>query len=237
MHKSDAHARFVALLKGLDDRRRLSVRIHDFLEATCARERWAFRMPDAEAEYERLRQKHEAAGLASDFVTYPKMREALYDAMDDDISRGGTGDILGPLFMQAGLGASEFGQFFSPPDVCKLSVALTMREDDVRKTIRDKGFVGVMEPTAGSGGMILAMAALMESWGISPGTYMPVVACELDPVVAMICYLQLSVAGIAATVICGNTLTQKELWSWPTPGAILISMNAGRHPPEASQAA
>ncbi|WP_373054313.1 N-6 DNA methylase [Thioalkalivibrio sp.] len=65
-------------------------------------------------------------------------------------------DILGPTYMAYREGAKAFaGQFFTPPDVCRMMVEMTLGDWEPRPH-PEGGLWRLLEPACGSGAMLLA---------------------------------------------------------------------------------
>lgn len=77
------------------------------------------------------------------------------------------------------------------------------------------------DPACGAGGMIVAMAEAMLEAGFNPQKQMMVYCVDIDPVAAMMCYIQLSLMGIPAIVATGNSLTVAIKREMATPMFVL----------------
>lgn len=114
-------------------------------------------------------------------------------------------DFLGSVFMELELGNDRSGQFFTPYEIAKLMALLT--HGDSIEELSEQPFVTLQEPACGAGGMIIAFADVMLSKGINPQQKLWVQAIDVDPVPAMMCYLQLALLHIPAEIVIGNSLT------------------------------
>lgn len=124
-------------------------------------------------------------------------------------------DFLGAVFMGMELGNQHVGQFFTPYEVSRLMAGLVFGE--TLDVLNEKPFITCQEPTAGAGGMIVAMADVMLERNYNPQTQLWVQAIDIDPVASMMCFLQLSLMGIPAEIITGNTLSMKFTRVMRTP--------------------
>lgn len=75
--------------------------------------------------------------------------------------------------------------------------------------------VTLNEPSCGSGGMVIATARAMLEKGIDYQKKLKVIAQDLDWKAVYMCYVQLSLYGIDAEVIQGNTLTDPYKTAYP----------------------
>lgn len=126
-------------------------------------------------------------------------------------------DFLGNLYMSMDFGNSWQGQFFTPWNIAHMMAKMIM--GNCNAEIQEKGFVSVNDPTCGAGCMLLAAAEAYRN-GI-PGeernfqTDVLFVGQDIDPVVAKMCYIQLSLLGCAGYVAIGNTFAD------PVRGSVL----------------
>lgn len=80
-----------------------------------------------------------------------------------------------------------------------------------------EGFITVGDPACGSGALLLAVADCIEEDGLNPSAHMVAQAVDLDIRCVHMTYLNLSLYGIPAVVVCGNTFTLEERDRWYTP--------------------
>jgi type I restriction-modification system DNA methylase subunit len=111
-----------------------------------------------------------------------------------------TKDILGDVFMKLEMGSSWTGQFFTPWNISRLNAEIGLGEPD------KNGKYTINEPSCGAGAMIIAAAASPQEKGINFQTHMDVVAQDIDWKGVCMCYTQLSLLGISAVVVQGDTL-------------------------------
>jgi hypothetical protein len=128
-------------------------------------------------------------------------------------------DVLGETFMALELASKWHGQFFTPYHLCKAMAIMNM--DGIQSAVEAKGFVTVNEPACGGGAMVIAVANAMREAGMNPQQQLHVVAQDLDIKGVHMCYLQLALLHIPASVIHGNTLTMEERSHWYTPAHII----------------
>jgi hypothetical protein len=134
---------------------------------------------------------------------FPKLCGLLILALESEM-----GDFLGQIFMSLDFGESRMGQFFSPYSLCRLLSDLSL--GDKKEALSNKPFITLSEPTCGAGGMIIAFAQSMVESGFNPSQQLFVEARDIDPLASMMCFVQLSLLGIPAIIITGNSLTMEE---------------------------
>lgn len=128
-------------------------------------------------------------------------------------------DFLGGVFMELELGSDQIGQFFTPFEVSKM-MAMMIHGDTI-DALSERPFITCAEPACGSGGMIIAFAQTMYEKGLNPQEQLWVSCVDVDPVAAMMAYVQLSLLHIPAEVVVGNSLSMKFTKVMRTPAHYL----------------
>ena len=119
-------------------------------------------------------------------------------------------DFLGSIFMSLNLGDGHNGQIFTPYHVCELMAEMTM--DDVVKKVEQDGYISINDPCCGAGATLIAgihaARKQLEKANLNYQNHLLVVAQDIDETVALMCYIQLSLLGVAGYVKVGNSLTE-----------------------------
>lgn len=115
-----------------------------------------------------------------------------------------TEDVLGQIYMESGMGSKTAGQFFTPYHISVLNARLSMQG----AVPDERGIYSINEPSCGGGGMIIAAAQALKDKGVNYRKYMDVVAQDLDWKGVHMCYLQLSLLGIKAVCVQGDSLAE-----------------------------
>ena len=119
-------------------------------------------------------------------------------------------DFLGKMFMRLNLGDRSTGQFFTPYHVCELMAEITM--DDVEEEVKRKGYVSVNDPCCGAGATLIAgvhaIRKRLEKCDppMNYQNHVLVIAQDIDEIVALMCYVQLSLLGVAGYIKVGNSI-------------------------------
>jgi type I restriction-modification system DNA methylase subunit len=148
---------------------------------------------EREEEYRQLARTYEAESMSR----FSDMMGMLWEAFDTEIN-----DYLGQIYMEGNMGNKSTGQFFTPFHLAEL-VAMMQPNDPEQKVI-------VNEPACGGGGMVLAKAKAIQAAGGNYQDTLKVIAQDLDWTGVYMTYTQLSMAGINAVVIQGDTLTGEK---------------------------
>lgn len=129
---------------------------------------------------------------------FSKMMSMLVETIEWEIS-----DVLGEIYMRSNMGNAATGQFFTPYHISKLTAKVALKNYDGQEKIT------MNEPSCGGGGMIIAVADVLNEKGINYQKKMDVIAQDIDWKGVYMCYVQLSILGIKAVCVQGNTLLTK----------------------------
>lgn len=113
-------------------------------------------------------------------------------------------DFLGELYMALDLGNDHAGQFFTPYDVCRMMAEITGA--DLQARIERDGWISVNDCACGAGALLVAFANACTRQEINYQTSVLFTAQDIDYIVGLMCYLQLSLMGCAGYVVIGDTL-------------------------------
>ena len=128
-------------------------------------------------------------------------------------------DVLGMVFHDLELHNKYKGQFFTSQDICDMMGKMSIGKAD--KVIPKRGYLTVYEPCCGGGAMVLGFARAMRECKFDYQKQMVVTATDIDIKCVYMTYIQLSLYGIPAVVIHGNTLSMEEWSRWYTPVYLL----------------
>lgn len=117
-------------------------------------------------------------------------------------------DVLGDVFMRSGMGSQSAGQFFTP---FHLSVLTAQTGIDVEELKKTDDLIRMNEPSCGGGGMIIATAKVLKEAGIDYQSRMRVIAQDLDWKGVYMTYVQVSLLGIHAWCIQGDSLSNSVI--------------------------
>lgn len=146
----------------------------------------------------------------------------LVSSLQKEIESGGPCDLLGKVFHALELHNKYHGQFFTPFHICEFMGEISLGDGGeagnvASEAISNKGYLSVCEPCVGSGGMVLGFAKAMHKNNMNYCDQMVAYCCDIDIKCVHMAYLQLSLYGIPAVIIHGNSLTLEEWSKWYTP--------------------
>lgn len=152
---------------------------------------------------------------------FPKLAAHVVLALE----RNPEQDFLGGIFTELDLGSRARGQTFTPYPVSTLMASVTL--DDIVQQIKENGYTTIIDPCCGSGVNLIAAVNLskakLEPEGINHQNALLISAQDIDETVGLMCYIQLSLLGMAGYVKIGNSLTNpmtkgddlKDYWFTP----------------------
>ena len=183
-----------------------------------------------EAEYLRVARKYSREG---ELALFPELMGDLAHAMEAAFPALGRvdapllaveaisgADVLGGVFNQLEVQNRRAGQFFTPYSVCRLMAMMSVGRE-AKDLIAERGYFTAMEPACGSGSMLIAMAHSLVEAGLNPQKVMHATAVDVDIRAVQMAYIQLSLLGIPAVIIHGNSLSLEEYSAWLTPAHVL----------------
>lgn len=210
--KTDPVKQFVALARSIKGHKPFRV-FDDWCEIMfCAIAAVTARTPERAAELMRQQEQASAKYTQQDI----RAMEAMLGVAQAALSKGGR-DFLGEACGLMGALDGGVGQFFTPFEVSQMLVRMTA--PDIAAIVRDQGHFRGADPAAGSGGLLVALADHCESVGVDLRDVF-VEGVELVPSTYHMLFVQLSLRGVAARAVCGNTLTQQVQQSAYTPAGV-----------------
>jgi len=129
-----------------------------------------------------------------------------------NIENGKIADLFGYLFFLCGL--ADHGQEFTTTDLTRLMSDIDMIHI---KSLPDIGFVDLYDSAVGSGSTLLSGIETLMKKGLDPNRHIVALGNDVALRCVHMSYFQLSLYGIPAVIIQGNTITEEEFSKWYTP--------------------
>jgi type I restriction-modification system DNA methylase subunit len=131
----------------------------------------------------------------------------MYIELVKEFNEIGCHDVLGELYMELGMHNKWHGQFFTPKHIAGLMAKLTEpKKEDVEK----RGFIVATDQCCGSGVLLIEFADNCKNIGINFQQDVLFVGQDIDPVVARMCHIQMSILGMPGYVKIGDSLNPKD---------------------------
>lgn len=138
----------------------------------------------------------------------------LFAILVEAMERNPDQDFLGALYMNLELGNHWKGQFFTPYNICRLMAEMTM--GDCRPKIDKEGWISICDPCIGGGAMMIAAANAARRQNVNYQNHVLFVGQDIDRVVAMMAYIQISLLECPGYIVVGDSLTN------PIVGSVLM---------------
>lgn len=122
-------------------------------------------------------------------------------------------DILGEVYQNLSMNSKINAQYFTPYYLSRMMAQMIIGTECLEDTP-----IFINEPACGSGANLIATANAMREKGVDYQKEVYFVAQDIDPLVAKMCYIQMSLLGMPGIVIVGNTLNspmQGDYWLTP----------------------
>lgn len=188
---------FISKLHNLDKAKRVNEIFKDFLTlCTCSLAQPFYRSDEIEQRYLNTVKQY----TKEQAEEFSKLLALLVMALEEKHQ-----DFLGQVYMQLNLGNVANGQFFTPYYVSKLMSEINFIE--IEDKLKDQEFITLSDPCCGSAGMIIAFAETMKNKGYNYQNQLYVEVIDIDEMCFMMAYIQLSLLGVGAKVIHGDSLT------------------------------
>lgn len=119
-------------------------------------------------------------------------------------------DFLGKIFMTLNMGDKRKGQEFTPYSISKLMTEMSITEKELSKISDYGGFFTLNDPCCGAGSTLIAGITrarnILSRKGMNFQNHILVAAQDIDETVALMCYIQLSILGVAAYIKVGDAI-------------------------------
>jgi type I restriction-modification system DNA methylase subunit len=184
---------------------------NDFLTLTAATLYLWKKDKKAEEEYLSVSKQY----TKEELLKFGKLLDITIDALTDNQEQ----DFLGDVFQLGEYNNDKKGQFFTPYHISHLMASMTVGEDIPKEKI-----YRVIEPCCGAGGMMIATVAALKEKEFDFQNNAFFIGIDIDERCARMAYIQCSLLGIPAVIICGNSLTNEEYWQRETFGFFFSGM-------------
>ena len=198
MNKKDYVKEFISKLSNLDRSKSVSTVFNDFLTLSCCSlAQTVYRSKNLEQKY------------LSTIKTYTKEQAEEFSKRLAFLVLGleqEPRDLLGQVFMSLNLGRQANGQYFTPYSVSKFMAEINFAEIE---SFQNNQLITLSEPCCGSGALIIAFAQTLREHNINYQQNLFVEAIDISEMCFKMTYIQLSLLGISAKVLLGDTLAMK----------------------------
>lgn len=131
-------------------------------------------------------------------------------------------DVLGHVYMASGMGSKAAGQFFTPFHLSYLTASVGL--DD--RLMNDE-IITLNEPSIGGGGMVIGLCKALNEHGINYQKKLRVIGQDLDWKGVYMSYVQLSLLGVDAVIVQGDSLATPYNGAYPKERTYRTPRNLG----------
>lgn len=136
---------------------------------------------------------------------FPQLLAEMTVALDKNPEQ----DFLGEVYMRLKLGSDALKQIFTPYHICQFMASATM--NGLVEQVEKKGYVTINDDCCGGGATLIAAAnearKELAKVHLNFQNHVLFYAQDIEETVALMCYIQLSLLGVAGVVKVGNSLT------------------------------
>lgn len=131
--------------------------------------------------------------------------------LGDEMERRPYEDLLGGYheMLNSRIDRTVNGQFYTPTNICRMMARITVSEQ-FAENLKPGEVISLSEPSCGSGRNVLAAAEVLGRHR----SKMRVTCTDIDIRACWMCYINLTMWGIPATVVHGDSLRLKEWGRW-----------------------
>ena len=199
---NEAQKEFCGIINGLCGSKAVWQVWTDFLECTALSLSNCFDRPGEVHDEREKRYLEIVCGYtAEELDGLTRLAACTTEALMDNPNQ----DFLGEMYTALDLNSHWHGQFFTPYHISHFMARITISKED--KVLRERGWIGIHDPACGAGSLLIAARNVCAEQGIGYREAL-FTAQDVDRVVALMCYIQLSLLGCAGYVVVGNSLTQ-----------------------------
>lgn len=136
-------------------------------------------------------------------------------------------DFAGQIYMELGISNNNAGQFFTPYSITQVMAQMTQDHEFLRKTVKERGWYCMYDCACGGGATMIAGCEQCnkEFHRLNWRNHVMVNANDIDIVCCSMCYVQLSLIGVAAIVTCSDALMQAEVNFYKEPEKVWFTPN------------
>lgn len=138
----------------------------------------------------------------------------LFAVVVEALERNPDQDFLGALYMSLELGNHWKGQFFTPYNISRCMADITI--GNCKAQVDKQGWISICDPCIGGGAMMIAAANAIRRQKVNYNNHVLFVGQDIDRIVGMMAYIQMSLLGCPGYVVIADSLTN------PMVGSALI---------------
>ncbi len=122
-------------------------------------------------------------------------------------------DFAGQTYMELGISNKNAGQFFTPFSICQMMAQMTQDHESLKRNVKERGWYTIYDCAVGGGATLIAGCeqADREFNRLDWRNHVMCMGNDIDITCVNMCYVQLSVLGVAAIVTQSDALMTAEV--------------------------
>ena len=161
--------------------------------------------------------------------TYSKEKQQIIPEMFacivNEFEKNPNQDLLGQIYMELGISNNNSGQFFTPYSVCQCMSEITIDKPSLKKQVKNPGWCTINDCACGGGATLIASveqcAKLFKR--LNWQNHVLIFANDVDKICAYMCYIQLSLLGVAAVVTISDAIINPVVDFYKNPEKVLFT--------------
>lgn len=143
----------------------------------------------------------------------------------NEFERNPNQDLLGQMYMELGVSNNKAGQFFTPYSVCQCMAEMTIDKPSLRKQVKEKGWCTINDYACGGGATLIAAVEQCRKLfnRLNWQNHVLIFANDIDKICAYMCYIQLSLLGVAAIVTISDAIVNPVVDFYKNPERVLFT--------------
>ncbi len=131
-------------------------------------------------------------------------------------------DFAGQTYMELGISNKNSGQFFTPYNLTQLMARLTMSHESLRRDVKERGWCMIYDCAVGGGATLIGGCekASQEFKRLDWRNHVMCMGNDIDITCVHMCYVQLSLLGVAGIVTQSDALTTAQVDFYKTPECV-----------------
>lgn len=161
--------------------------------------------------------------------TYNKELQQLFPEMFacivNELDKNPYQDLLGQIYMELQISNKNAGQFFTPYSVCQCMAEMTIEKKVLKQAVKEVGWCTMNDSACGGGATLIAGLEKCNDLfnRLNWQNHVLIYANDIDKICAYMCYIQLSLIGVAAIVTISDTLIEPEVDVYKDPQKVLFT--------------
>lgn len=138
-----------------------------------------------------------------------KIISQMFSLIVMELDKNPDQDLLGKLYMLLEISSKHAGQFFTPFHISRMMSEITFDKKTVSRAVKEHGYFSIYDAACGAGGMFMAAISRCRELfkKLNFQNHIFIHGQDIDLLCVRMCYIQVSLLGVAGIFKHGNTLS------------------------------